>query len=222
MPLIAIRSSFDSAVAPGCVMKVYTPASTIALLVLAGVYTFITQPDAPAESKDLGIAMSGIDPFNLSMASVPSLSNEYNGISTTTPYLEDGASVRFRNYHVNFEPLSQTVGCEQGAYQDLGILGYTLMGGVPTAVTLVSERVCGTGYFPHIVLYQAAGECKERLVGCAGDTKIAGVVALEGDRIQIRSLNIKPNRMSLTYFSYGESESTTVNLEYADGMLTKK
>ena len=130
--------------------------------------------------------------------------------------------IGLNNYVFDFEQLSKTEGCSPGAFQDLGVLGYTLMGGVPTAVTLVNERVCGTGYFPHVVLYQATGECRQMFVGCERDTKIAAIAGLGGDRINIHSVSIKPDHISLTFLSSGDEENTSVNLEYIEGALAKK
>lgn len=206
--------------------KGFVPFFWIIVLILGMGYAVIIQKgkfDAAKESTSLGINVSGIDPLSLSMAPVPSLNNEYNGVSTTSPATDkDGTIFHFRSYHFDFDLLSKTLGCNSGAYQDLDVLGYTLMGGIPTAVTLVNERVCGTGYFPHIVLYQAKGECREALVGCYRDTKITDIIGLGGDRINIGFLSIKPNHISLTYLSVGKKESTTVNLEYVGGKLVKK
>ncbi|MDO8594345.1 MAG: hypothetical protein Q7R93_02415 [bacterium] len=189
----------------------------LALLIIAGGYSLIAQKgksDTTKEPAGSGIDMIGIDPFSLAGAPVPSLNGEYNGVSTTSPSTdENGDILRFSNYHFDFS--KGIIGCgSPGAFDDLGVLGYALMGGVPTAVTIVNERVCGTGYFPHVVLYQAKGEYAQ--------PTIVDVMGIIGDRIEIHYLNIRPDHISLTYTSWGEEKSTTVNLEYLGGRLVKK
>ncbi len=118
--------------------------------------------------------------------------------------------------------MSKSTGCQAGAFDDLGTLGYTFMDGIPTAVTIVNERTCGTGYFPSVVLYQASGSCQESLSGCLKDTKIAGVAQLYGsDRINITGIDIKPNHIVLEYISHGDVVSTTAELEYVNGKFRK-
>ncbi len=176
-------------------------------------YSLITVPVSQEPNPVINI--SGIDYSSLSQAPVPDINNEYEGVSTTTPLLhDDGTVTYFKNYRFDFEPLSSSVGCESGAFEDLGVLGYTLMGGVPTAVTIVHTRTCGTGYFPFIVLYQAKGEYKH--------PTIVDIVGIGGDRISISSLKIWPNHISLTYSSHSEPKDITVNLEYVGGRLVKK
>ncbi len=192
----------------------------VGVLLVAAFYVGVRYQSAQDSFSNSAVDISGIDVGSLSQAPVPDINNEYQGVSTTTPLTDEkGNPIYFKNSRFDFEPLSGSTGCESGAFEDLGVLGYTSMGGVPTAVTLVHTRTCGTGYFPFIVLYQAKSwdnnsEHK--------NPTITDIVGIGGDRINITSLKIWPDHISLTYSSWSESQNTTVNLEYVGGKLVKK
>ncbi|MES2216691.1 MAG: hypothetical protein V4481_05360 [Patescibacteria group bacterium] len=158
------------------------------------------------EYQKTPLNIEGIDPYNISNAPVPSSESEEESADTTFVLRdEDGHFVHFDNGSIDLDTFSGYRDLSAN-YMILQLLGYARMGRIPTAITLVSEKIDGTGYFPSLVLYQAKDD----------KPQIFQVIPLQGDRIAIHSLLIKDNLISLSFLSWGDQATTTKEYRFTN------
>jgi hypothetical protein len=155
------------------------------------------------------VRIGGINPSDISFAPVPATRPLEEKVTTDLSLKSNtGEVLHFNNGYIDLNTFFEYD--PVGNYSmDLQLLGYANIGGAPTAVTLVSEKSGGTGYFPSIVLYQAEDNTPV----------VSQIIPIEGDRIVIESLLIRDDLVLLTFWSQGEGSLTIKKYRFSQGGL---
>ena len=161
---------------------------------------------------DQSVNIEGIDPYSILNAPAPDVASDTSDATNTlTLKDENGDVIYFDKGSVDLESSSGKNGLSGNYYMNLQLLGYARMGGIPTAIALISEKNGGTGYFPSLVLYQARD----------ARPHISQILPLRGDRITIESLLIKDDLISLRFLSWGEQTSTSNEYRFTENKLVE-